>query len=381
MAEAFAVLGFGTIAQNYISRGIASNFYPKLPFLSMLGALTLGNNNKDALEIGRPGTPEILSGRMISAAERLNLGSVNFYQPRIQRFETSNSGWHSAYGTMPTVNVPGTATATSGAQSLMIQASAKFAWCEYITPIMIMHEDKIRASKASSDAKGQALAMSQVIDEATEIGFQEHIKGINTGLWSGSAASQTADLWSAPMGIAQAVATGNTYGNVDRSDSAHAVWRGQVDSTITSVDIANLIDDANITKSLRTKGAGADLFICNPDLYPTFKRQVLANGGCVVQNGPIIKMGQWGVKQEVLQKDNAYIMYDPTCPANTVYALTSATWRLAFHPDRNFTVTKFVDLTTTGEGGRDADLAYIRTRLMFSCDNPFLNVKYSAIGT
>ena len=375
---AFAVEGFSTIAQNYISKGIASNFYPKLPFLSMLGALTLGNNNKDTLDIGRPGVGEILSGRQISVAEKLNLGRINSYLPRVQLFETSNSAWLSSYGSMPTVNVPGTATATSGAQSLMVQASAKFNWCEYITPIMIMHEDKIRAGQAGT-REGQAIAMSQLVDESTEIAFQEHIKGINTGIWSGSAASQTADLWSAPLGISVAVAATNTYGNIDRG--THTQWAAQVDSTTTSVDIANIIDNANITKSLRTKGPGVDLIICNPDLYPSFKRQVLANGGCVVQNGPIVKMAKWGVTQEVLQKDNAYIMYDPTCPANTVYALTSSTWRIAFHPERNFTVGKFVDLTQTGEGGRDADQAHIRTRFIFSCDNPFLNVKYSAIGT
>src|SRR2546423_1424319 len=102
---AFAVEGFATIAQNYISRGIASNFYPKLIFLTALGAATLGNNNKDVLEIGRA-SGEILAGKMISPAERLTLGTVNGYQPRIQGFETNNSKWMGARDTMPTVANP-----------------------------------------------------------------------------------------------------------------------------------------------------------------------------------------------------------------------------------------------------------------------------------
>lgn len=370
----FAVEGFATLSQNYISKTIASNFYPKLPFMAALGALTLGNNNKDVLQIGRPGVGEILSGRVISPAERLTLGTVNAYLPRIQRFETSNTVKLTKYGSMPTLSNP-----TTAAQSMAMQASAKFCWTEFITPIEIQHEDKIRAGQGSTK-EGQAIAMSQVIDEATEVAMQEHVKAINTDIWAGNVGDQSLDLWDSLSGILYAVDDDNTYGNINRATSANAPWRSNVDTTFKAVDIIKLLDDANLVKGLRVYGPGADLCICNINLYPTFKQQVLSSGGVVLQNG-MPKMASLGVKQEVLQKDNCYIMYDSTCPANQVYFFTGRTWRIAFHPERNMSVTPFVDLTKTGRGAADADLAYIRTRMMMSCDNPALQVRYEAVGT
>jgi hypothetical protein len=78
--------------------------------------------------------------------------------------------------------------------------------------------------------------------------------------------------------------------------------------------------------------------------------------------------------------DNCYIIYDPTMPDQTVYAITPKTFRIAFHPQRNMKVGKFTDISESAEGAKDADQAFIRTRLMFSCDNPYLNVAYTAVG-
>src|SRR5262245_33191578 len=91
MAITFAVESFNTTSQNYISRSLASNFYSKAPILALLGALTLGNQKKDSLEIGRPGSGEILSGGMVSPIQRKRLGTVNAYLPRVQGWETDNS--------------------------------------------------------------------------------------------------------------------------------------------------------------------------------------------------------------------------------------------------------------------------------------------------
>jgi hypothetical protein len=63
---AFAVERFQTVAQNFISRGVASNFYKKAQFFAILGALTLGNRKDDMLSIGRPNSGEILSGGMVT---------------------------------------------------------------------------------------------------------------------------------------------------------------------------------------------------------------------------------------------------------------------------------------------------------------------------
>src|SRR4051812_34698869 len=117
---AFAVEGFATVAQNYISKGIASNFYAKAPLLAILGALTLGNNNKQSLEIGRVGVGEIVSGAMVSPAEKKRLGTVNAYLPRIQAFKTNNTKSMGVRDTMPVV-----ANASTASHGQAMQAAAK----------------------------------------------------------------------------------------------------------------------------------------------------------------------------------------------------------------------------------------------------------------
>jgi hypothetical protein len=368
----FAVEGFATVAQNYISKQVASNFYRKATFLAILGALTLGNQSKTSLEIGRPGSGEILTAANVSQVERKRLGTVNNYLPRIQKFQTSNSKWMGVRDTMPSVASP-----TTLSQGQATQFAASFAWADLTTPMLIWHEDKIRAGQESTK-EGQALAMGQLIDEATEVGMQEHIDEINSKTWTGNPSSQTAALWDQPLGINQALQAANVYANVDRA--VEATWRAQVDSTITSVDINRIVDDANLTKELRVKGNGANCIITTVALYQQFKAQVLNTGGVVLQNG-LPEMAKIGVKKEVLQKDNVYIAYDSQAAANSVQVFDLTTWKFMVHPSRNFSVSKWTDLSDKGEGAKDADQAFIRTRLMLTCDNPFLNVKYSAIGT
>jgi len=373
---AFAIEGFATVAQNHISRNIASNFYPKLPFLSALGAFTLARNNKTALNIGRPKAGEVLSGRVVSPAEVMNLDGFNAYQPRIQRFETSNSKWMGKYDTTPTVANP-----TTNAHSQAMQASALFYRCRLKTPILIWHEDKNRALQKES-RQGKGIAMAQLIDEATEIAYQEHVKELNDKIFNGNPTDQTADPWDQPLGILQALDTANVYGNVNRALPSNAAWRAQKDTTLKTANIKTILDDANVTKRLRVlgPGTGADLIVTTPSLYLTFKDQVRANGGVVLQNG-IPEYAKFGYKQEVLQMDNAYIIYDESVPANNVFALTMATWRFAIKPGKNLTVSKFVDLSDKTEGAKEADQAFIETEFIFSCDNPFLNVRHTAIGT
>src|SRR4051794_4848341 len=99
MSITFPVSGFNTVAQNFISRGVASNFYSKSTFLAVLGALTLGKNKKkDMLSIGRPDGGEILTNGMVSEIQRKKLGTVNAYLPRVQGFSTSNTAARTGSG-------------------------------------------------------------------------------------------------------------------------------------------------------------------------------------------------------------------------------------------------------------------------------------------
>ncbi len=371
----FATEGFKAVAQDHISRSIASNYYNKLPFLAALGSFTVTRNKKTPINIGRPDEGSILTGATLSPGEVLALQNFNGYKPRIQRFETSNSKWMAKYDTNPVVSSP-----TTNAQSQAMQATALFYGAELKTPILIWHRDKERALQTSG-TDGQGIAMAQIIDEATEIAYQEHVKALNAGIWSGNPSSQTDDPWDSPLGIVQMFSTTNTYGNVDRSDSGNANWRAQVDTTLKAVDLTRIVDDANLTKKLRTKGTGCDLLVTTPDIYTSFKAQASALSGIRMLPEGLPGMAKYGYSGEAIMKDNVAVIYDETCPANNAFAFSSRTLRVMFRPGKNMTVTPFKDISELSEGAKNADQAFIKTELIFANDNPFLGVNYQAIGT
>jgi hypothetical protein len=313
---------------------------------------------------------------MVSPVERKRLGTINFYLPRAQLFATANSAYRA--GGTGRVALPDVASKTTLSHGQAMQGAAKFGWTHLDTPILVWHEDKIRAGNEGTK-EGQSIAMGQLIDEATEVAIQDHLDKLATDVWTGNPSSQSADLWDAPLGLVQAVDTANTYGNVDRS--TEALWRAQKDTTFTAVDITKIIDDANLTKSVRVKGRGVNCILTTTALYQQFKAQILSQGGVVLQNGPLQKFAKMGVTMEVLQKDNCYITYDPNCPASNVFALDTSVFKFMLHPQFNFKTTPFVDNTKTGIAKEAYDYAYLQSRFMLTCDNPFLQVRYTAIGT
>lgn len=372
---AFAYEGFSTVAQNYLAKSVASNFYNKSPLLAVLGALSLGNQNRKELEIGRPNSGEILSGGMVSPIERLRLRSINSYCPRIQAFETSNTAARTGTGR---VSLPSVANGSTRSHGQATQAAAKFNWTHYDTPIRIWHEDKIRAG-SDGTREGQAISMGQIVDEATEVAKQDLISKLATDIYSGAPSSQSDDLWDAPAGVKSAFSATNTYGGINRT--VESQWRAKVVSSYTAINIKGIINDANVTQGLAVKGSGVDLVLCPSALYLQFKDQVENDKTCVVLGDGVRGMAQMGVQKEVLRVNNAYVMYDPSITDSTyVYCFNTATWRFAVHPDFNFKVGKFVDNTTTGEGKEAYDYAYIGLRFFLACNDPTKNAVYTAIA-
>jgi hypothetical protein len=378
---AFAVQGFAAIAQNFVSQNIASNFYPRCQFLSALGSFTLTRNKKTSLNIGRPEGGEWLSGRQITKADQQSIPLVvaNGYQTRIQQFETNNSKWMAARDTNPVV-----ANATTNSHGQVGQAAALFYRARLKTPILIWHTDKARAGRSGTE-KGQQLGMAQLINEATEVAYQEHVKELNSKIWNGSPTSQSLDPWDQPLGITAAFSASNTYGNVDRTTiPSTSAWNALVDSTITAVDLNKIVNDANVTKGIADlNGRGIDFAITTKDLYLKFKNQLISQGAVGVRIVPdgLPGMAALGVKQETLCLDNVTVMYDTQCAANTVLGFDMSCWNMIIDPASNLSITPFRDLSEYAEGAKDADQAFLTTEFILACSNPGLQVKYSAIGT
>ena len=377
---AFALEGFQTRVQNYISKGVASSFYSKSTFLAILAAQTLNNNKKDILSIGRPDGGEILSGGEVSTVERKNIASAygKAYIPRIQGFKTNNTAARSGTGR---VTLPSVASSSTNSHGQATQFGAEFHWTHYDTPIKIWHEDKTQAAQAGSK-EGAAIAMAQVLDEASRVAKQDMLDKLAQDVWTGTPTTQSDHLWDQPAGIVDALSITNTYGRTDRSTLASdSAWKSQLYSSAYPADITKIIEYANLDAGIAIKGNGVNLVLTTAALYKQFKNQILSSsgGGVVMQNG-LPDMAKMGVRKEILQKDNVLITYDPFCPASTVCCFDTTAWRFMIHPEYNFKVKPFIDLTETGEGKDAADYSYISLRFMLTCDSPFHNIRFSSVA-
>lgn len=371
----FAVSGFAAIAQDYISKGVASNFYEKAPLLAVMAALTIGREKK-ALAIGRPGNGEILTGKGLSPAEKMSLSGINSYRPRIQGFKTSNTRARTNSGRVTASTVADSQTRSHGQAT---QYSAEFKWTHYDTPIKIWHEDKNRASQKGS-GEGRALEMSRLIDEATEVAMQDMHDKLADDVRNGDPSDQSDDLWNEPAGIIAAADSTNTYGGVDRSDSDAVVWRANKVTAARGADFRKLKDEVNLTLGLETKGNGVNLALCGTGLYQIFRDQVLARGGgrCLGEGLP--EFATMGLKREVVQVDNLYLMYDPGCPVSTVEWYNLRYWKYIQHPEFNMKVTPFENQAKQ-EGGEYCDYAEVQHRFILSCDDPANGVaRHTAVG-
>lgn len=373
----FALENFAAIAQKYLSNSVSSNFYSRATFLSLIKATGIGNNNNpDPLQIGRPGVGELISGANIDPIQRMSLSGVNAYNPRVQSFQTANTATRGNGGR---VALPDAANKTTAAHSQATSFRPEFRWTAYDTPIVIWHEDLVRALQKDTKM-GQGLAAATLIQEATEIAIQDHLTAIAADCWTGSPANQSHDPWSAMLGIVEATKSNTgTYAMVDRSQSDAVEWRGQLDSTARAPNIRALIDDAKYTKNLAVKGNGPNLCLTTTALFAQFKAQALAGAGTIMLNG-VPGMAKIGMTQECVMIDGVAVTFDPGCPTNAVVFFDTRTWKFIVHQDFNFKVGKFIDNTETGIAKDTYNYAYISTRCMLTCDNPWRNVRYSAVS-
>jgi hypothetical protein len=368
----FNLEGFQVLTQAYIGKTINSVIFKKVPFLQALVGVG-GNQTLSNMKIGRPGVSEVFAGKKLDSARKEVLSGINSYNPITVLDIGDDTKAMGARDTMPTVSAPTTASHDQ------LGASAKFNWARKTTPILVYNEALFRAqSSAGTGVSNQGKAIANVLQNATDFALNKHIDAWATALWTGAPAVQTADTWSDIAGVTSALSETNVYGNVDRAVAANALWKSNVVSG-QAADIAALIDYANYDKECAIVGNGIDLVLTTPALYKTFKAQVRAKGGQILHSG-LPEMGQFGFKQECLQYDNTYIMYDPNCPSGNVACLNLSTWTVILGKDANFTTGEFIDLKKYSEGAKDAHQAYIDTRMIVACERPKVNVLFTSVA-
>lgn len=391
MAIDVPVSGFASTCQKYIqSSSIATNFYSMAPWAAFLKALQIGNNDKDSLTLGRGGSTEVLSGAQLTPAQRMTIGTVNEYVPRIQGFKTQNTRELDVYD-----DLPGTQSQLTRAPSQADQYGAAFGWGELVTEIKIWHEDKARWVEDGT-MDGAGLKAIDGLHHATEVAMQDHLDALIENLWNGNPASQTASLWKSSsgnpftnpgccLGLIQMASATNIYGRVDRSNADNAaLWAASVDSTLTTDNVQSIIDDFKYTKGIANYGKGPFMMLVPSNQFVKFKAQAKASHTIIEQMPEgLVKMAKMGVEIDTVRVDNVYIIRDPWLTTNgyttTVILLDTSPLKTIFKGDKTFKVTKFLDQTEYGDNPSDLDRAWIRTRFMLTHDNPKRVARYTAI--
>lgn len=384
MSSPFNVSEFQVEAQDYINgRQVASNYYQRSTLLSVMKALALGNQDKTSLTIGRPNGSVVL-GQTMSALDALAIGRRNTYKPRIQQFTTNNSRNRSANGFDDS---PAVANRDTNAHSSATLAAAAFNWTAKDTPIWIWTEHKIRAQQEGT-TDGMGVAMQQLIQEATEVAYQDMNDSMIAEIWAGNPSSQTVDLWSQQLGMAQVCSQTNTYGKVDRTATGASQWQSNVDSTTTAVDYKKIANRARYFYGLNVTGSrpagGYYLALMNQTLFLTIKDQIkAARLETVDVSNKLPDRFRQGAEYELQQYEDVLFGYEPyldTGYANSVFFIDPSVFKFILHEQFNFQVTPFKDQSEIYQGAY-ADYAQAQARYIFSCDNPKRTVLFNAIGT
>jgi hypothetical protein len=367
--------GFRNIAQDYLSEGIASNFYLRDPLLYAFAGLGAAYGKPTGLEIGRPSGQIIISGTKLTQIERKQLAGINSYKPEFQFQNPTNTKIQGAMDTAPTVANPTTASHDQ------ISGRAEVRWTGLIKePILVWKSRLDRAVREAGASKmGRGIARATILKRAVNVASQAVWDKLSDELWTGNPTDQDWDPWDHLLGLAQWINSNNVCARVNRSLLRNAQWNANVDATSRAPDIAELAEYVNIDFGIADKvDDGCQICICNNAQYKAYKAQIMGKSGVELLTG-LPSMAQYGVKRELLRRDNLYIVRAKKCPANTTYFLTPSVWKFITHPEHSFNVTDFVDLSKYQEGGKEAFQAFAEIQPMLTCDNPGLQCVFTGI--
>lgn len=371
--------GLAAIAQGFINQGIAANYWyrePKLWLLSHLGGeMSKGQQN---LDIGRPSAANVFQGTKISQAQKMSLQGVSCFKPRFAIANPTNVTVLGSKSNSAALSSPGSVGGTQGDMF----GTAQVNWTGlFEEEILIPEEHLNRAARdAGADLKGRALARSRIIEDAVNMAKQNMLTTLASQLQHGNPTDQDADPMDQLIGFDVWFSKTNYCAGVDRSAAKNAQFRAIVDSTAYPVLATALIDAANITNELQNLTEdGTVALLVNGKCFMKMKAELLGLGYTQIAHS-IPDMAQYGAKNiHVLQKDNVFVVYDRSVPANTAYAICPSTWAFITHPEYTFKVTEFIELWKYARSGPHYLRALCQLRAALVCWNPALNVKFDGI--
>jgi hypothetical protein len=372
------VEGLAAIAQGILSDGVANNIWyrePKISFFSHLAG-EMGKGPKGT-EIGRPSGADVFKGTKMTKADRLSIQGMAYYEIP---FAISNPTNVTILGSKDSSTQLPSWTSVGGTQA-DIYGLARVYWTGMLDEeILIPREHYNRAmTAAGTDETRRGIARQTIVKNSVRIAQQNILSRLANGLQNGAPTDQDADPMDDFIGFATWFSATNYCAGVDRGLAKNAQFRALVDATAYTPSATTLVDAANLGPNyLQNKTEdGAVAFFVNDKCFKAFKAELLGLGFSQIIHS-IPEMAAAGATNKfVLQKDNCYFIYDRSCPANTAYCVTPATWAFITHPDYNFHVTEFQKLWELTRGAPQAMMAHVELRGMFVCTNPGLNILFN----
>lgn len=240
--------------------------------------------------------------------------------------------------------------------------------------------DRARALAQADQGYFDAQINNIITDEQKRV-VSGQIQNMEVEFQYGSPTDDTASLWDSQYGLAGAISDTGVYAGVDRSLTANYWWRARKDATAHTFTLAQLWNDANLTKGGMMNGAMVDIFIVHPTLLSKFIGESLAYT-VNANTDPNVQMmiGKYGYKYPIVKYMNSYVICNPRQPVATVYGLNMKSWIVAFKKGRKWSPTQLYPQEGI-EGGKAASIFYVNTQYMVICTAPgFGNFQYSAIS-
>ena len=340
---------------------LLSQLYLREPMLGVLFGEKAGTGDL------RPNSFGLVGGANLPMAERARiLGGYqdNFFW-QTGTGATNQTENLSATDTMPSMTSPSTNS------QAFLRKSAFFKWTKKVTQVLVWN--------VTTELSAGEFVIANAKMQASEIGMQNHFDSIADEIYVGTPADQTADVWSAQPGINDVCDDDNTYGGVDRSQSANVGWRGKryTTSTSPSINLKNTLEIQLIgsyTNSPLDVSTGFDLVVWNRSAYLSVRQQAEIRGQVqTIQSMPQFK--EVGSKMEGFVKDQTMNTYSPrlknwAATVDSAYPDLSAAalftrsgdWLLCTNPGMGyFKETPWVNLAQYTTGGSDAQQMFVQT--------------------
>lgn len=180
------------------------------------------------------------------------------------------------------------------------------------------------------------------------------------------------------IGLAAAVASGNTYANIDRTATGNSYWQAGVSATAHT--IAHMKDSTSTSflpslmrtaQTTATHDSSPDLIVTTKAIYNIY--QDIATIGNLRFNNDIANLGFGGVEFG----PGVTMVFDDYCTANYMYFLAMSDWSVFVMPGLNF--------DDEDEGWRkpidqNAKINHIYWSGQIRLDSPWQQYLYSSLG-